>query len=89
MQANPTRGMSAENARARKAVPSRQASSIVRSRMAVAGVLTLVATLIAVVMGIVFGRIGLSLYVLALPLPLFYLWMAADVVRADERDDER
>lgn len=89
MQSNLSRGLSFDDARARKGASSRQVSSVVRTRTAVAGVLTLVVAVLAVVVGFAFGRVGLALYAIALPVPLFYLWMATDVVRADEREDER
>lgn len=89
MQSNISRGLSFDDARRRNGATSRQLSSVVRTRTAVAGVLTLVVAAIAVAVGLAFGRVGLALYAIALPVPLFYLWMATDVVRADEREDER
>ena len=88
MQSNMSRGLAFDDRR-RSAAPSRQASAVVRTRMTVAGVLTLAVIAIGVLMGITLGRLGLSLYVIALPLPLCLLWLATDAVRSDERESDR
>ena len=88
MQSNMSRGLAFDDSR-RSAAPSRRASAVVRTRMTVAGVLTLAVIAIGVLIGITLGRLGLSLYVIALPVPLCVLWLAADAVRADERESDR
>lgn len=87
MQSNMSRGLAFDDRR-RSAAPSRQAA-VVRTRMTVAGVLTLVVAVIGMLMGITLGQLGLALYVIALPVPLCVLWLAADAVRSDERESGR
>ena len=84
MQSNASRGLSFDD---RRAARSRRVSAVVRSRMTVAGALTLAVIALAFVVGFTFGRLGLALYVLSLPVPLCLLWLAADTVRADEHED--
>ncbi len=88
MQSNMSRGLAFDDRR-RSVAPSRQAPAVVRTRMTVAGVLTLAAIAIGALIGITLGGLGLALYVIALPVPLCLLWLAADAVRADERESDR
>ena len=58
--------------------------SIVRARLAAAGVLTGAALAMGALLGIAFGPVAIGMYALTLPVALCLLWASADVLRADE-----
>ncbi|MBN9163909.1 MAG: hypothetical protein J0I07_23275 [Myxococcales bacterium] len=54
-----------------------------------AAALSAVAVAVGVVIGLAMGGTAFALYAFALPVPLCLVWLSADVLRADERDDRR
>jgi hypothetical protein len=60
--------------------------AIVRQRIAMAAVLTAFVLIFGTALGIALGPTAILLYVTAVPVPLFLLWVSTDALRADEID---
>lgn len=60
-------------------------NALVGQRVAVAGALTAFAVGLGVAIAALFGSTVFFLFAVTLPPPLIVLWLATDVVRADER----
>jgi hypothetical protein len=67
----------------------RQQHPIVAGRKASSLVLTVVAIAIGIAITAAFGQVALAIYSFSLLVPLYLLWMSADVLRADEEPRDR
>ncbi len=64
-------------------------TSMQSARKAQAMILTAMALAVVAAIGATVGRLGLVFAAISLPLPLFFLWLSADVFRADEVSESR